>query len=63
MPFDCSNLRYKHRIAVIDHWDNQQLPESHTCFFAVDLPNYETEEILEKKLLISIRFCGEIDND
>lgn len=63
MPFDCSTLRYNHRIALIDYWDKEQLPESHTCFFAVDIPNYESEEILEKKLLISIRFCGEIDND
>jgi len=63
LPSDCSNLRYNHRIALIEYWDKEALPESHTCFFAVDLPDYESEEILEKKLLISIRFCGEIDND
>lgn len=63
MPFDCSTLRYKHRIAYMDYWDKDRLPESHTCFFAIDIPNYENEEILEKKLLTSIRFCGEIDND
>lgn len=63
MPFDCTTLRYKHRIAVIEHWEKDRLPESHTCFFAIDIPVYETEEILEKKLLTSIRFCGEIDND
>jgi E3 ubiquitin-protein ligase HERC2 len=63
MPSDCSNLQYKHRIAIIDYWDKDALPESHTCFFATDFANYESEEILEKKLLTSIRFCGEIDND
>jgi hypothetical protein len=63
MPFDCSKLDYRHRIALCDYWDKDALPESHTCFFAIDLANYESEEVLEKKLLISIRFCGEIDND
>lgn len=62
LPIDCSNLRYKHGVDLCDHMDKEALPESHTCFFSIDLPCYETEEMLEKKLLTSIRFCGEIDN-
>jgi len=64
MPFDCSTLKYKHRIGHSSNTgEKDRLPESHTCFFAIDIPEYENEEILEKKLLISIRCCGEIDND
>lgn len=63
MPFDCSTLRYKHTLCLCEHWDKEALPESHTCFFQTDIANYETEEMLEKKLLTSIRFCGDIDND
>jgi len=63
MPFDCRNLRYKHRLCLVSYWSADALPESHTCFFQTDLPVYVSEEVLEKKLLTSIRFCGDIDND
>ena len=39
------------------------LPQSHTCFFQIDLPAYTKKEILREKLLIAIRLCGEIDTD
>ena len=39
------------------------LPVAHTCFFSIDIPRYSTFEILYKKLLYAVRFCGEIDTD
>jgi E3 ubiquitin-protein ligase HERC2 len=33
------------------------LPTSHTCFFALDLPEYSSEAILREKLLFAIQFC------
>ena len=31
------------------------LPSAHTCFNQLDLPEYESEEIMKEKLLIAIR--------
>jgi hypothetical protein len=39
------------------------MPRSHTCFFAIDLPNYTKEEILRAKLLYAATYCSAIDND
>jgi hypothetical protein len=44
LPTDLSNLSRKHKIKVIDSWATTRLPESHTCFFAIDIPNYTSEE-------------------
>jgi len=63
LPFDCSKLQYRHCLYFASHMSKDSLPESHTCFFQTDLSDYESEELLEKKLLVAIRFCGEIDND
>jgi E3 ubiquitin-protein ligase HUWE1 len=35
------------------------LPSSHTCFNQLDLPQYPTEEILQKKLLLACTECYE----
>lgn len=32
------------------------LPVAHTCFFHLDLPSYEDEEVLKQKLLTAINF-------
>ena len=39
------------------------LPVAHTCFFAVDLPPYTSEQVLRDKLLYAIYNCQEIDAD
>jgi len=31
------------------------LPSAHTCFNQLDLPEYESEDIMREKLLIAIR--------
>lgn len=63
LPYDCSKLKYKHTICLMSYWQKDQLPESHTCFFQTDFPEYEDKETMERKFLTAIRFCGEIDND
>ena len=47
----------------MSHRGDSSLPETHTCFFTIDLPNYTTEEILKKRLTTAFEFCGEIDGD
>ena len=36
------------------------IPEAHTCFFELDLGEYESDEDLRKKLLYGIENCNEI---
>jgi E3 ubiquitin-protein ligase HECTD3 len=42
---------------------DMMLPQSHTCFFRVDLPRYSTDEICKKKILLAAEYCGAIDTD
>ena len=63
LPANLHKLRYNHRVSYVSYADPQSLPKSHTCFFQIDLPNYETEEIMKAKLLMAAQFCGEIDDD
>lgn len=44
-----------------DH--NTHFPESHTCFFQLDLPRYTTDEACKAKILYAVYACGEIDTD
>ena len=39
------------------------LPESHTCFFTLDLPRYSTLEITYEKILFAIINCLSVDGD
>lgn len=45
------------------HGGNETLPESHTCFFQIDIPNYTSYNILKEKLTYAIENCQAIDND
>lgn len=40
-----------------------RLPQAHTCYFKLDVPEYTKKEFFRKALLIAIRFCGEVDDD
>lgn len=42
---------------------NDMLPLSHTCFFQLELPQYDTQERLRDKLLYAITACVSIDTD
>ncbi|KAG7384717.1 putative ATP-dependent RNA helicase ddx49 [Phytophthora pseudosyringae] len=44
-------------------WMDSQMPKSHTCFFALQLPRYSTDEICRERLLYAIRNCVEMDGD
>nr|CCA21400.1 HECT E3 ubiquitin ligase putative [Albugo laibachii Nc14] len=44
-------------------YDDSQLPRSHTCFFALQLPRYSNDEICQKQLLYAIHNCIEMDGD
>eukprot|EP01062_Namystynia_karyoxenos_P063113 TRINITY_DN55934_c0_g1_i1.p1 TRINITY_DN55934_c0_g1~~TRINITY_DN55934_c0_g1_i1.p1 ORF type:complete len:1846 (+),score=599.58 TRINITY_DN55934_c0_g1_i1:433-5538(+) len=39
------------------------LPKAATCFFALELPNYSSVEVLREKLLYAIQHCSDIDTD
>ena len=44
--------------------DNEaRLPTAGTCSNYMNVPEYSTDEILSKNLLIAVRLCGNIDND
>lgn len=42
---------------------DQFLPEAHTCFFSLDLPQYSSLEVTRDRLLYAITTCVEIDTD
>ncbi|KAL4115725.1 hypothetical protein PRIC2_012731 [Phytophthora ramorum] len=44
-------------------WMDSQMPKSHTCFFALQLPRYSSDEICREKLLYAVRNCVEMDGD
>jgi len=39
------------------------LPQAHTCFFSVEMPDYSTEEVMKKRILYAITECVVIDTD
>jgi hypothetical protein len=43
--------------------DESRLPTSGTCGNYMNVPEYTSDEILEKNLLIAVRNCGNIDLD
>ncbi|EFC45358.1 predicted protein [Naegleria gruberi] len=38
---------------------SQRLPTAHTCFNQLDLPEYDTEDVLRERLLVALRFGSE----
>lgn len=39
------------------------LPESHTCFFYLDLPRYSSRDVMLERMRYAIATCRSIDND
>ena len=39
------------------------LPRAHTCFFSINLPKYNNEEVMAAKLRYAIFNCTEMDAD
>lgn len=63
IPADTSQLRYRHRLDISSSMDKTGFPIAHTCFFSIDVPLYETLEIMTEKFKYAIESCGEIDGD
>jgi E3 ubiquitin-protein ligase HERC2 len=42
---------------------DQYFPQSHTCFFQLELPEYSTAEVMYEKFSIAISMCTSIDGD
>merc|ERR1712232_1041031 len=42
-------------------WESNCLPHAHTCFFQIDLPEYETQELLIERVLFAARNCVSLD--
>ncbi|KAF0700480.1 Aste57867_9009 [Aphanomyces stellatus] len=73
LRFVWGRSRLPHTVAEFPQWFKLQsfnkapadsyLPVAHTCFFALELPAYSSEELLVKKLLYAIYNCQEIDAD
>lgn len=40
--------------------DRKGIPETHTCFFEIDLGSYPSDEDLREKLLYGMENCNEI---
>lgn len=38
-------------------------PIAHTCFFSVDVPGYDSLEVMSEKFKYAMEACGEIDGD
>ena len=34
---------------------DRRLPQAHTCFFQLDLPEYSSKEVLRQRILTSIK--------
>jgi len=63
LPLNLSDLNRQHKIEFYRSRSRDSLPISHTCFFTIDLPEYSSEEMLQKRLLYAIQYCGDIDAD
>jgi len=49
MKIDSSNVAVTH------------LPKAHTCFFLIELPKYNSEDVMREKLLKAITLCRSMD--
>ena len=63
LPIDLKNLSQKHTLTLCRGMNKTGFPLAHTCFFSLDLPEYEDEKVMRDKFLVAITLCGEIDTD
>ena len=55
--------RYKHIISKASQAERNGFPKSMTCFFKLNLPEYDSKEQLVEKMKYAILYCYEIDTD
>lgn len=63
IPADSSTLSRRHRLDINSCMDKTGFPVAHTCFFSIDVPVYESLEIMTEKFKYAMTMCGEIDAD
>ena len=52
-----------HKIGLQERMHDQGFPQSHTCFFMLDLPFYKDDEMCRKRILSAAQLCGSVDTD
>ena len=62
LPIDTTNVR-KHELRLMTHMSETAFPQSHTCFFQLDIPFYQNDEICHRRILTASELCGGIDTD
>ena len=55
--------QFKIALSNLGSASNEHFPQSHTCYFTLDLPCYQTDEKCRSKMLYAITTCGSIDTD
>lgn len=63
LPVDISSLSRKHEVRLMENMNAEGYPQSHTCFFQLDIPFYRNDEICSKRLLQAAQLCGSVDTD
>ena len=64
LPLSSKDFNSKHKIQMLNHAEpDSALPNSHTCFFTIDIPKYSSYDILKNKMLYAITNCQSIDTD
>lgn len=51
LPLDCSNLDRTHEVRLMTDMSKTAFPQSHTCFFQLDIPDYNTDEICRRRIV------------
>ena len=54
LPIDLKNLSQKHTLTLCRGMNKTGFPLAHTCFFSLDLPEYEDEKVMRDKFLVAI---------
>jgi hypothetical protein len=62
LPSRLEDFEHKHTIKKSYNKLNS-LPIAHTCFFAIDIPEYSSFEIMYKRFHYAVHSCNEIDAD
>ena len=58
LPLTEEGFSTKFEIVLSNRLDSNRLPETHTCFFSIELPKYATKEIMMNKLHCAIEYGG-----
>jgi len=64
LPLKAEDFAQQFKVVKMHHSPpDQMLPEAHTCFFTLDLPQYSSQKVLSRRLKYAILNCRAIDTD